>query len=224
MPSVTARDHIEFEDWLDFMFDRDNEAWYIYDIDDEPWLTKSDLVLTHFITLHMASPDRLDRFTNEQIGWGLRALYDGTSVGEPLLADHVGVARIQQAILSVPELLANLVVCRCPSDESDMSNPLSNALSVFWDLVPLLHYLYRDGGYDNLIYRVMLEETTRALRIDHPVAHFHALKGLGLFGRSGIKSVKADKTRVITDWLATNPKIGPRVRHFAECAAFSEHF
>jgi hypothetical protein len=222
---VTAREHIEFEDWLDFMFDRDNEAWFSYDIEHEPWMSRADLVCKHFVTLHMSAQNRLERFSNEQLGWGLKSLYIGTSAGEPLHVNQVGAAQVQQALLAVPHFLADIVANRCADDESDtLSDPLADVMIDFWDLVPLMHCLNQRNERERLAYQAMLEETRRSLRIDHSIAHFHALYGLGLFGRGGSGSVKREKTKIISDWLATKPKIGPRVRNFAETAAFSKYF
>jgi hypothetical protein len=205
---------ISFEDWVTWMFDRAVGDWE-WDIDtcDCPWLDNTNLLTAHFVRLHDAPRLVLNPYSNDQIGWGLKALYSGASdVGSPYTNPDVPDELRFRAIRSIATLIREIAPRRLPRDESLNGDALYLALYMYWDIAPI--WPFGPNAADHSKLEVCLSEMKAALSVDHPVAAYHALHGLGHFALQ----VRDRTTPIIDSWLATRPNIGPALRDYAAAA------
>lgn len=211
---MSKQKQITFEDWITWMFDRDEGGWE-HDVrgSDHPWLANSRMLTEHFIRLHEAPRTVLAPYSNEQIGFGLWALYSSHSeVGAPFAESRVPRDLFHRAIRSVATLVRELAPKRLDRSESVNGDTLHGALYMFWDIAPIWPFDPTDADKETL--DVCLSQMQSVLHVPHPVAAYHALHGLGHFALH-----VADRTAPVIDaWLATQPRIGPTIREYAERA------
>lgn len=211
---MSKQNQITFEDWVVWMFDRDQEGWQHNVRDtDHPWLTNFRLLTEHFIQLHEAPRAVLNPYSNEQIGFGLWALYSSHSeVGAPFAEPNVPRDLFHRAIRSVAILIRELAPKRIDRSESVNGDTLHGAIYMFWDIAPIWPFDPTDADRETL--DVCLSEMQSTLQVPHPAAYYHALHGLGHFAIH----VQDRTTPIIDAWLATRPKIGPTLVEYAERA------
>ncbi|MEM7754910.1 MAG: hypothetical protein AAF297_04660 [Planctomycetota bacterium] len=164
--------------------------------------------MDYFTRLHENGIRTLEPFSNEDVGAGLWALYSSASQLCPPF--HV-VSRsdLHRAIRAVGTFVAETMPQRLALDVEDR---IYSAVYMFWDLVPI--WPHRAGPFEAEDRCVCIEEMARCLRVDHPLARYHALHGLGHFEL--IAGNKA--TRVIDDWLTSEPAIDPTLTEYANLA------
>lgn len=211
---MAKQNHISFEDWVAWMFDRRDRDW-AWDVeeDDAPWIRNRRLLTEHFIELHTDPVKPLARYSNHQIGWGLYWLYSShTIVDAPFLDGSVPVILKHAAIRSVASLIAKLVPVRLSKAGFVETDALSSTLYMFWEVLPLWPFQPTDA--DRQMQDVCLEEMQTSLCVNHVVARYHALHGLGHFALE----LPERTVSIIDQWLATSPTLSPSLTEYVQAA------
>lgn len=211
---MTSEESISFEEWVVWMFDRRERDWaWAVEEDDHPWLYNGRLLTEHFIRLHENPTPVLQPYSNDQIGWGLWWLYSSyAAVAVPFLDDDVPGPMRHEAVRSVAVLLSRLVPGRLPKHDRVVEDPLGRTLYMFWEILPVWPFDPTDE--DRAMRDVCIEEMRSSLAVDHVIARFHALHGLGHF----TLEVPDQAREIIDGWLATGPEISPVLAEYARQA------
>lgn len=211
---MAEQNYISFEDWVVWMFDRRDKEWALdVEENDIPWMSNHRLLTEHFISLHRDPVRPLVRYSNDQIGWGLYWLYSSyAGVAVPFLNEQIPVSRQQEAIRSVAMLVAKLVPIRLPDPETIDTDALNNTIYMFWEIFPVWPFDPTDAN--RAMQEVCLEEMQVSLQVNHPVARFHALHGLGHFALQLPERVAG----IIDAWLATEPVLSSVLSEYVQAA------
>ncbi len=196
-----------FDEWENFCFRDRSESWHTQlDDHDLPWLGRDDRVpVEYFTRLHETAPVTLERFSNEEIGAGLWALYSSASELHPSF--HLVPRQDRhRAIRSVGAFVTDAVPERLSPGTQDI---LHHAVYMFWDIAAV--WPHGTGPYEDEDRAVCIEEMRGCLYVDHPTARYHALHGLGHF----VLIAGDDAAGVIDEWLDTSPAIDAAMAEYA---------
>ncbi|RNC80484.1 MAG: hypothetical protein ED559_01335 [Phycisphaera sp.] len=208
---MVKSNHIPFEDWVDWMFNRQDDQWPWGDDRGlrSNWFRNNRLMAEHFIELHRNSVKSLKDLTNFQIGNGLWNLYTAALGLSPLDGNGIHAKLHYEMIASLVPMLQQLLPERVPHHEGYANDRISDAVYMFWDSAPVSPF--RKNHTDRELLDVCISEMQQALNVKHPAAHKHALHGLGEFHLDIPDRAKS----IIDEWLEQNPYVLDSIRNYA---------
>lgn len=220
---MAGPDHISFEDWVVWVFDRTNRDWvwreldcerYVDDDDAFPWLLNGPLQAQHFIDLHHDSVRQLSKYNDDQVGWGLWNLYSGVCDISVISGHGLPLEMHSQMIRSLLPMMRQILPDRVSHVDIFQSNDISCAFYMFWDLAGIWPFGTADREANSELVDICYAEMEQALYLDHPVAQHHALHGLGHF----YVGHPWRTTSTVDCWLNSKPDLLPFIREYAQQA------
>jgi hypothetical protein len=211
-------DDLPFDRWVEYAFDHPvlTPPWYRREPRDD-WNEWADPVRTaaHLRRLFEGLPDPLARWSDPQIGEGLRFLTWREASDHVLatLDPRVPLAQRVATIESMALVFERLFLPRCApvltSKDEQPSGWLNRVCWMWWDFLPILgwdHYADADR-----IFEACLSTMARVLELDSVPCQESALHGLGHWHPYHPERVD----RIVSSWLAAHPDVRADLREFA---------
>jgi len=207
---MAKENHISFEDWVEWMFDRQDKDW-IWKIESPIWISNHRLMAEHFVALHLNPLAPLANFNDDQIGWGFWNLYSPLIETSPFTPEVRELGLFGELIESLVPCLKNFLLRDAAKSYLISSYP-GMSFFMFWDICGI--WPRRSTDSDRTLLDLAFKEMEASLYVSHPVAQYHALHGLGEF-RSLAKHRTAE---IVKNWLATKPHIDDEIAQYAKDA------
>jgi hypothetical protein len=137
MPTVT------FDEWVEAVFDHPlrNPEWYWDNDFDEHWgaLGLFDSVAVEYMTRLFLGPDRLERYSLEQVAQGIWFLIGESSPGQSahtLLKSTVPLQQRIGCVDAMTNFFRVFVAPAAPGAADEQENPFHSACYMWWDIFP----------------------------------------------------------------------------------------
>lgn len=134
---------VTFDEWVEAVFDRPlrKPQWYWDDDFDEQWdaLGLSDSVAVDYMTRLFLGPDRLERYSLEQVAQGIWFLIGESSPGQlahTLLKSNVPVQHRIGCVDAMVNFFRVFVAPAAPGAADEGKNPFHIACYMWWDIFP----------------------------------------------------------------------------------------
>lgn len=213
MVDSQSTDDTGFEDWVKWVFDHpvSDPEWY-WDENAEEW-TASPVITVDYITrLLEEAPILLATYTDAQAAQGLWFLVSGIrcqGVGS-ICEETVLHSQRERGIRSIHALYESYFAIRCSPHLSHIdeqgANPLNGVCYMWWDLLP-----QPKGQIASELNPEVLATLERILNLNHDACTESALHGLGHWHLN----YPEEATRIIDEFLASNPDIRQELRTYA---------
>jgi hypothetical protein len=177
MPTAT------FDEWVEAVFDHPvrTREWYWDNDFEERWdaLGLSDSVAVEYMTRLFLGPDRLERYSLEQVAQGIWFLIGESSPGQSaytLLKSNVPLQQRVSCVEAMTNFFRVFVAPAAPGAADERKNPFHVACYMWWDIFPT----YGDDpnpGEANL-HDACLNAMAAILTIPSELCQLSALHGL----------------------------------------------
>jgi hypothetical protein len=209
---------VTFDDWLQAVFDHPlgKPEWYWQNDFDEHWgaLELYDALTVDYMTRMFLGPDRLDRYSLEQIAQGIWFLVGESSPGHSAHALLKSDLPLQQRIGCV-DAMTNFfrvfVAPKVPGPADERKNAFHIACYMWWDIFP-------SYGNPNLgeadLHRACIKTMASILTLPSELCQLSALHGLNHWHLHHAEEVES-----VVDAFLQNPSgLTPRVIEYAATA------
>jgi hypothetical protein len=212
-------DHLGFEDWVYFVFDRPAEGPQWYWGDEAPfWNAPAELTATYVTKLFEEPFPALEGFRDPELNMGLTYLISA-GLGEHMRCldePSVPLAIRLRCVGSCESLFRKLLLPRCSPHLSHSGEPSRSPLNavcyMWWDTMPV------HGGpvlaERHALQLAALETMARILRLDSLACQESALHGLGHWHSVFPEPVES----LVDDFLSLHPNARPELLTYARGA------
>lgn len=217
----SAREAIQFEDWVKHCFDHPvkKPEWYWGDDEDLEFLTPDPTTLAHHLTRLFESPRfLLEDYSKEQVEQGLYYIFGVGSEFIKVARESPDRELLKRMYLSIRTLYSELWSKYCTDHLSHLdrgqqpSSPLNMTCYMLWDLAGLAGPAMFPG--EEFLVDPIFEVLEFALGLDSMACQESALHGLGHLKNHHEARVR----RIIDEYLERNPDLDPDLEEYALAA------